>query len=89
MLQSFPNPILARIIPGFPEFRKQCAEWVNEIRERRQNGICSDDTGRETVFDAILEAEPHRTTKGLVDEAFTLVIGGTETTVTTITYGVW
>lgn len=68
---------------------KQCAEWVNEIRERRQNGICSDDTGRETVFDAILEAEPHRTTKGLVDEAFTLVIGGTETTVTTITYGVW
>lgn len=24
MLQSFPNPILARIIPGFPEFRKVC-----------------------------------------------------------------
>lgn len=68
---------------------QQCAEWATEVRERHQNGIYSDETGRQTVFDAILKAEPHRTTKGLVDEAFALVIGGTETTVTTITYGVW
>ncbi|RBQ81204.1 hypothetical protein FVER14953_03770 [Fusarium verticillioides] len=45
--------------------------------------------GRQTVFDAILDAEPDRSTKGLVDVAFSLVIGGTETTVTTSTYGVW
>ncbi|EWG41713.1 hypothetical protein FVEG_03770 [Fusarium verticillioides 7600] len=45
--------------------------------------------GRQTVFDAILDAEPDHSTKGLVDVAFSLVIGGTETTVTTITYGVW
>ncbi|EXK87909.1 hypothetical protein FOQG_08772 [Fusarium oxysporum f. sp. raphani 54005] len=57
--------------------------------ERHQNGVYTDETGRQTVFDAILDAEPDRSTKGLVDEAFSLVIGGTETTVTTITYGVW
>lgn len=56
---------------------------------RHQNGVYADETGRQTVFDAILDAEPDRSTKGLVDEAFSLVIGGTETTVTTITYGVW
>ncbi|OAQ69781.1 calcineurin-dependent [Pochonia chlamydosporia 170] len=88
-LQSFPNAILGRIIPGFVEFREQCAKWVTEVRERHQNGIYSDETGRQTVFDVILEAEPQRITKGLVDEAFSLVIGGTETTVTTITFGVW
>jgi cytochrome P450 len=44
-----------------------------------------DETGRQTVFDAILDAEPNHSTKGLVDEAFPLAIGGTETTVTTIT----
>ncbi|UKZ61263.1 uncharacterized protein TrAtP1_002530 [Trichoderma atroviride] len=88
-MQAFPNRILAHILPGFVEFRKQCAEWATEVRERHQNGIYSDETGRQTVFDAILEAEPHRTTKGLVDEAFSLVVGGTETTVTTLTYGVW
>ncbi|KAM5517968.1 hypothetical protein FOXYSP1_08753 [Fusarium oxysporum f. sp. phaseoli] len=53
------------------------------------NGVYTDETGRQTVFDAILDAEADRSTKGLVDEAFSLVIGGTETTVTTITYGVW
>lgn len=68
---------------------QQCATWVNEVRERHRNGKFSDETGRRTVFDALLDAEPDRTTKGLVDEAFSLVIGGTETTVTTITYGVW
>ncbi|KAG8415885.1 hypothetical protein J3459_013946 [Metarhizium acridum] len=88
-MQSFPNPILARILPGFVEFRQQCAQWVAEVRERHQNGVYRDESGQQTVFDAILEAEPQRTTKGLVDEAFSLVIGGTETTVTTITYGVW
>ncbi|KAL2830808.1 cytochrome P450 [Aspergillus cavernicola] len=89
ILQSFPNPVLAHILPGFVEFRKQCAHWVTEVRKRHQNGIFSDETGRQTVFDAILDADPQRPTKGLVDEAFALVIGGTETTVTTITYGVW
>lgn len=59
------------------------------MRERHQSGVYTDETGRQTVFDAILDAEPDRSTKGLVDEAFSLVIGGTETTVTTITYGVW
>ncbi|KAF5711038.1 trichodiene oxygenase [Fusarium mundagurra] len=44
---------------------------------------------RPPVFDAILDAEPDRSTKGLVDEVISLVIGGNETTVTTITYGVW
>ena len=68
---------------------QECANWVNEVRERHQNGNFSDESGRKTVFDAILVAEPHRSTKGLVDEAFSLVIGGTETTVTTITYAVW
>ncbi|KAK2484730.1 hypothetical protein H9L39_02710 [Fusarium oxysporum f. sp. albedinis] len=68
---------------------QQCAQWANEVRERHQNGVYTDETGRQTVFDAILDAEPDRSTKGLVDEAFSLVIGGTETTVTTITYGVW
>lgn len=71
---------------------QQCAQWANEVRERHQNGVYTDETGRQTVFDAILDAildaEPDRSTKGLVDEAFSLVIGGTETTVTTITYGV-
>jgi len=60
-----------------------------EMPERHQNGVYTDETGRQTVFDAILDAEADRSTKGLVDEAFSLVIGGTETTVTTITYGVW
>lgn len=59
------------------------------MRDRHQSGNFTDESGRRTVFDAILAAEPHRTTKGLVDEAFSLVIGGTETTVTTITYAVW
>ena len=68
---------------------EECANWVNEVRERHQSGNFGDESGRKTVFDAILAAEPHRTTKGLVDEAFSLVIGGTETTVTTITYAVW
>ncbi|KHN99703.1 calcineurin-dependent [Metarhizium album ARSEF 1941] len=104
-MQSFPSPILARILPGFVDFRKvsccqekrswiqmlglfvsgtsdmfaklpqQCAAWVAEVRERHQNGVCRDESGRQTVFDAILEAEPERTTKGLVDEAFSLVVG--------------
>jgi cytochrome P450 len=51
-----------------------------EMPERHQNGVYTDETGRQTVFDAILDAEPDRSTKGLVDEAFSLVIGGTETT---------
>ncbi|KAH7261008.1 cytochrome P450 [Fusarium redolens] len=34
-----------------------------------------DETGRQTVFDAILDAEPNHSTKGLVDEAFPLAIG--------------
>lgn len=59
------------------------------MRDRHQSGNFTDESGRRTVFDAILAAEPHRTTKGLLDEAFSLVIGGTETTVTTITYAVW
>ncbi|EFY89582.1 calcineurin-dependent [Metarhizium acridum CQMa 102] len=63
-MQSFPNPILARILPGFVEFRQQCAQWVAEVRERHQNGVYRDESGRQTVFDAILEAEPQRTTKG-------------------------
>ncbi|KAG9253288.1 calcineurin-dependent [Emericellopsis atlantica] len=89
-LQSFPNPVMARLVPGFVEFRSKCAEWVTEVRQRQQEkGIFCDETGRQTVFDAILEAEPHRTTKSLVDETFSLVIAGTETTVTTITFGVW
>ncbi|KAF9760615.1 hypothetical protein IL306_004235 [Fusarium sp. DS 682] len=89
IMQSFPTHVLTYIIPGFVEFRNQCAQWANEVRERHQNGVYTDETGRQTVFDAILDAEPSRSTKGLVDEAFSLVIGGTETTVTTITYGVW
>lgn len=68
---------------------QECALWVNEVREGHQRGNFSDDSGRKTVFGAILAAEPHRSTKGLVDEAFSLVIGGTETTVTTSTYAVW
>ncbi|KAL4880368.1 cytochrome P450 [Aspergillus karnatakaensis] len=88
-LQSFPSRALALILPGFVEFRTQCAVWVEEVRKRHRNGIYSDETGRQTVFDAILDADPQRSTQGLVDEAFSLVIGGTETTVTTITYGVW
>lgn len=68
---------------------QQCAQWADEVRERHQNGVYTDETGRQPVFDAILDAEPDRSTKGLVGEAFSLVIGGTETTVTTITYGVW
>ncbi|KAF5592142.1 trichodiene oxygenase [Fusarium pseudocircinatum] len=75
IMQSFSTHFLTYIIPGFVEFRN--------------NGVYTDETGRRTVFDAILDAEPDRSTKGLVDEAFSLVIGGTETTVTTITYGVW
>ncbi|EWZ99978.1 hypothetical protein FOWG_00345 [Fusarium oxysporum f. sp. lycopersici MN25] len=89
VMQSVPTHVLAYIIPGLVEFRNQCAQWANEVRERHQNGVYADETGRQTVFDAILDAEPDRSTKGLVDEAFSLVIGGTETTVTTITYGVW
>ncbi|RKK53983.1 hypothetical protein BFJ67_g4950 [Fusarium oxysporum f. sp. cepae] len=89
VMQSVPTHVLAYIIPGLVEFRNQCAQWANEVRERHQNGVYTDETGRQTVFDAILDAEPDRSTKGLVDEAFSLVIGGTETTVTTITYGVW
>ncbi|KAF4500918.1 cytochrome p450 [Fusarium agapanthi] len=89
IMQSFPTHVLTYIIPGFVEFRNQCAQWANEVRERHQNGVYTDETGRQTVFDAILDPEPDRSTKGLVDEAFSLVIGGTETTVATITYGVW
>ncbi|KAF5649458.1 cytochrome p450 [Fusarium tjaetaba] len=89
IMQSFPAHVLIYIIPVFVEFRNLCAQWANEVRERHQNGVYTDGTGRETAFDAILAAEPDRSTKGLVDEAFSLVIGGIETTVTTITYGVW
>ncbi|PNP85900.1 hypothetical protein FNYG_00956 [Fusarium nygamai] len=89
IMQSFPTHVLTYIIPGFVEFRNPCAQWANEVRERHQNGVYTDETGRQTVFDAILDAEPDRSTKGLVDEAFSLVIGSTETTVTTITYDVW
>ncbi|RKK92960.1 hypothetical protein BFJ71_g9951 [Fusarium oxysporum] len=91
------SPLALQIIKGalkkigdsYETGKPQCAQWANEVRERHQNGVYTDETGRQTVFDAILDAEPDRSTKGLVDEAFSLVIGGTETTVTTITYGVW
>lgn len=88
-VQSFPNRVMARILPGFVEFRNQCAELVAEVRERHQKGIFADEAGRETVFDALIGAEPQRSTIGFVDEAFALVFGGTDTTVTTMTFAIW
>lgn len=68
---------------------QQCAELVAEVRERHQKGIFADEAGRETVFDALIGAEPQRSTIGFVDEAFALVFGGTDTTVTTMTFAIW
>ncbi|GAB0135925.1 elymoclavine monooxygenase [Epichloe bromicola] len=88
-VKSFPNRFMAHILPGFVEFRNQCAELVTEVRERHQKGIFADETGRQTVFDAMIAAEPQRPTDGFVDEAFALVFGGTDTTVTTMTVAIW
>ena len=64
---------------------QQCAEWIDKVKARREKGITQTEDGRDTVFDLLLEPNPDRgyevpTIEQLVDEAFLLLVAGSDTT---------
>jgi cytochrome P450 len=68
---------------------QQCQQWINLVKDRREKGVFQTEDGRDTVFDLLLQPN---TQKGyqvpgmteLVDEAFLLLVAGSDTTAYTI-----
>ncbi|KAL9599821.1 MAG: hypothetical protein Q9219_003607 [cf. Caloplaca sp. 3 TL-2023] len=82
-----PNGMANILVPGYAQFRRQCAAWIEEVKERHKSGkFCTED-GRKTLFDRLLcpsEAEdpsdlPPLTPEILIDEAYAFCFAGTHT----------
>ena len=85
------------LMPGYIQFRRDCAGWIEDVKERHKNGsFCAND-GRKTLFDILLhpsKAEnpsdlPPLTTKVLIDEAYAFCFAGTHTTSLSLSIGTY
>ncbi|KAK0509985.1 hypothetical protein JMJ35_007379 [Cladonia borealis] len=85
LAQNLPAAIARRILPGYVEFREDCAHWIEKIVERRSKGVYTDSNGRTVMFDLLLEDNlkkgHHRLNlEELIDEALIFLTAGTDTT---------
>ncbi|KAJ0426675.1 cytochrome P450 [Aspergillus carlsbadensis] len=91
---NLPSALSSPGFAGYAQFRKQCAAWVEGVRERRERGQFTTPDGVTTLFDAMLEPSEEkgyrsRTSKELIDEAALFILAGTDTSaysLTTATY---
>ncbi|KAL2816592.1 cytochrome P450 [Aspergillus cavernicola] len=89
-----PPALSSSKLSGYARFRKQCEAWVEEVRQRRDQGQLTTPDGIVTIFDAMLEPSEEkgyqaRTSKELIDEAALFILAGSDTsayTLTTATY---
>ncbi|KAJ5654239.1 cytochrome P450 [Penicillium lividum] len=82
---SLPERLAEKIAPGYQIFRNQCEKWIKTVKARRDKGILQTEDGRDTVFDLLLESNDRKgyqvaDMSELIDEAFLLVIAGSDTT---------
>ena len=62
---------------------QQCEQWINMVKSRREKGKYQTEDGRVTVFDLLLDSEKGYKSAAmadLVDEAFLLLVAGSDTT---------
>ena len=66
-------------------YMQQCAGWIKQVQQRRQQGIFSTADGRSTVFDMLLEPNPEKDyrvpgSEELIDQGFLFLVAGSDTT---------
>ena len=85
------------LLPGYSQFRRQCAKWIEDVKERHKKGsFCADD-GRKTLFDLLLHPSgaqdpsdlPPLTPDILIDEAYVFCLAGTHTTSVSLSLGTY
>ncbi|MCJ1465275.1 hypothetical protein MMC07_003891 [Pseudocyphellaria aurata] len=91
---NLPEIIANRIASGYMRFRAQCTGWINDVIEKRSQGIYNDKFERQYAFDLLLEPQPVKdyvvpSAKELVDEALVLIVAGTDTTTYALTHATY
>ncbi|KAL0940514.1 elymoclavine monooxygenase [Colletotrichum truncatum] len=94
LAMSIPMSIAQKVLPGYAQFRQQCAEWIQEIEDKQINGNDTAADGRSTYFDLLLSTRNtkmyHKLSRdALVDEALALCFAGTDTTSFALTFGTY
>ncbi|MCJ1264415.1 hypothetical protein MMC22_004286 [Lobaria immixta] len=91
---QLPSFLSGKLVPGYVQFRKDCAIWIKNIAERREKGVTTDDDGNSTLLDVLLEPSPDKTyevpaMKDLIDHTFTFVGAGVDTTTYTLSFAIF
>ncbi|KAL4864047.1 hypothetical protein BDV12DRAFT_205948 [Aspergillus spectabilis] len=89
-----PPALIAPQLAGYAQFRKQCEAWVEEVRQRREQGQMTTPDGITTIFEAMLQPSEEkgykaRTSNELIDEAALFILAGSDTSaysLTTVVY---
>ena len=96
-MEYLPTGVANMLLPGYTHFRKQCAQWIEDVRERHHNGALYAKDGRKILFDLLLrpsESEdpsdlPPLTSQVLIDEANAFCLAGTLTTSVSLSLGTY
>lgn len=91
---QLPSFLSGKLVPGYVQFRKDCAIWIKNIAERREKGVTTDDDGNSTLLDVLLEPSPDKSyevpaMKDLIDHTFTFVGAGVDTTAYTLSFAIF
>ncbi|KAF7852941.1 hypothetical protein EAF04_010818 [Stromatinia cepivora] len=92
---NMPQSLAQKVVPGFKSFRNNCEKWVQAAIDR-QNFCKATGThpSSNTIFDLLLAANSDddystRTLPELVDDAFMLVVAGTDSAGNTIANAIY
>ena len=97
IVARLPDSLTNMWMPGYTQFRRQCAKWIDDVKERHKTGsFCAED-GRQTLFDLLLRPSgaedpsdlPPLSPQTLVDEAYAFCLAGTHTTSISLSLGTY
>ncbi|KAL4879974.1 cytochrome P450 [Aspergillus karnatakaensis] len=89
-----PAALTAPQLAGYAKFREQCNAWVEEVRQRREQGQMTTSDGITTIFDAMLQPSEEkgykaRTSNELINEAALFILAGSDTSAYSLTTAVY
>ncbi|KAL8794607.1 MAG: hypothetical protein Q9195_002803 [Heterodermia aff. obscurata] len=92
-----PSSLANGLVPGYIQFRRHCAKWIEDVKGRHKNGLFWAEDGRKTLLDLLLRPSaaeessdlPPFTPNALIDEAYAFCLAGTYTTSISLSLGTY